>query len=237
MSEDAEAKTIIPITEEITPDGLYEAFAIRMEANEKEADELWEKRERLLLATVYGCRHLGAFKRRKRMLDEKIAKHIRSIIWGIKGPDWKEMPPQLTLTRVAAFKGNNRPAPPPVWALIELPEGLTNEEFLKPSNRVRTDHDGMTVILAPFPWELNVTQHYKILHIAEEVLEEDIRNEVVARLGARITEKAQLTKRKDHKRRAIWNMTLTFDLGMVDVEPDLVEGPDQVVDMLGLHKR
>ena len=83
------------------------------------------------------------------MLDEKIAKHIRSIIWGIKGPDWKEMPPQLTLTRVAAFKGNNGPAPPPVWALIELPEGLTNEEFLKPSNRVRTDHDGVMVILAP----------------------------------------------------------------------------------------
>ena len=50
---------------EITPDGLYEAFAICMEANETEADELWEKRERLLLATVYGCRHLGAFKRRK----------------------------------------------------------------------------------------------------------------------------------------------------------------------------
>ena len=65
MSEDAEAKTIIPIMEEITPDGLYKAFAIRMEANETEADELWEKRERLLLATVYGCRHLGAFKRRK----------------------------------------------------------------------------------------------------------------------------------------------------------------------------
>ena len=64
MSEDGEAKTIIPITE-ITPDGLYEAFAIRMEANETEADKLWEKRERLLLATVYGCRHLGAFKRRK----------------------------------------------------------------------------------------------------------------------------------------------------------------------------
>ena len=65
MLEDAEAKTIIPITEEITPDGLYEAFAIRMEANKTEADELWEKRERLLLATVYGCRHLGAFKRKK----------------------------------------------------------------------------------------------------------------------------------------------------------------------------
>ena len=65
MLEDAEAKTIIPITEEITPDGLYEAFAICMEANKTEADELWEKRERLLLATVYGCRHLGPFKRRK----------------------------------------------------------------------------------------------------------------------------------------------------------------------------
>ena len=65
----------------------------------------------------------------------------------------------------------------------------------------------MTVILAPFPWELNVTQHYKILHIAEEVSEEDIRKEVVVRLGARIMEKAQLTKRKDHKGRAIWNMT------------------------------
>ena len=65
MSEDAEAKTIIPITEEITPDGLYEAFAICMAANKTEADELWEKRERLLLTTVYGCRHLSAFKRRK----------------------------------------------------------------------------------------------------------------------------------------------------------------------------
>ena len=171
------------------------------------------------------------------MLDEKIAKHIRSIIWGIKGPDWKGMPPQLTQTRVAAFKGNNGPAPPPVWALIELPEGITNEEFLKPLNWVRTDHDGMMVILAPFPWELNVTQHYKILHIAEEVLEEDIRKEVGVRLGARITEKAQLMKRKDHKGRAIWNMTLTFDLRMVDVEPNSIGGPDQVVDMLGLHER
>ena len=65
MSEDAEAKTIIPITEEITPDGLYEAFAIKMEANETEADELWEKRERLLLATIYRCRDLGVFKRSK----------------------------------------------------------------------------------------------------------------------------------------------------------------------------
>ena len=171
------------------------------------------------------------------MLDEKIAKYIRSIIWGIKGPDWKGMPPQLTLTRVAAFKGNNGPAPPPVWALIELPEGLTNKEFLKPSNRVRIDHDGVTVILTPVPWVLNVTQHYKILHITEEVSEEEIRKEVVARLGARITEKAQLTKRKDHKGRAIWNMTLTFDLGMVDVEPNSAEGLDQVVDTLGLHER
>ena len=49
--------------------------------------------------------------------------------------------------RVAALKGNNGPAPPPVWALIEVPEGITNEEFLKPSNQVRTDHEGMTVIL------------------------------------------------------------------------------------------
>ena len=32
-------------------------------------------------------------------------------------------------------------------------------------------------------------------------------------------------------------MTLTFDLGMVDVEPDSVEGPDQVMDTLGLRKR
>ena len=32
-------------------------------------------------------------------------------------------------------------------------------------------------------------------------------------------------------------MTLTFDLGMVDVEPDSIDGPDQVVDTLGLHKR
>ena len=97
MSEDAEVKTIIPIMEEITPDDLYEAFSICMEANETEANELWEKRERFLLATVYGCRHLSAFKRRKQMLDEKIAKHIRGIIWGMKGPDWKGMPPQLTL--------------------------------------------------------------------------------------------------------------------------------------------
>ena len=75
------------------------------------------------------------------------------------------------------------------------------------------------------------------MHIAEEVLEEDIRKEVVARLGTRLTEKAQLTKRKDHKGRTIWNMTLTFDLGMVDVEPDFIEGPEEVVDMLGLHER
>ena len=134
-----------------------------------------KKRERLLPATVYGCRHLGALKRRNQMLDEKIAKHVRSIIWGIKGPDWKGMPPQLTQTRVAAFKRNNRPAPLPVWALIELPEGITNEEFFKPSTQVRTDHEGVMVILAPFPWELNVTQHYKILHVAEEVQEEEIR--------------------------------------------------------------
>ena len=67
-------------------------------------------------------------------------------------------------------------------------------------NRVRTDHKGVMVIMAPFPWELNATQYYKILHIAEEVPEEDIRKEVVVRLGARITEKAQLIKRKDHKR-------------------------------------
>ena len=75
------------------------------------------------------------------------------------------------------------------------------------------------------------------MHIAEEVLEEDIRKEVVARLGTRLTEKAQLTKRKDHTGRTIWNMTLTFDLGMVDVEPNFIEGPEEVVDMLGLHER
>ena len=76
MSEDAEARTIIPVTEEITPDGLYEAFVIQMEVNEKDADELWEKRERPLLVTVYGCRHLCAFKQRKHILDDKISRHI-----------------------------------------------------------------------------------------------------------------------------------------------------------------
>ena len=99
MSEDAKAKTIIPIMEEITPDGLYEAFAIRMEANEKEADELWEKRENLLLVTVYGCRHLVAFKRRKRMLDEKIVKHIRSMIWGIKRTRLEGNAPTIDLNK------------------------------------------------------------------------------------------------------------------------------------------
>ena len=104
------------------------------------------------------------------------------------------MPLQLTQTRVVAFKGSNRPAPPPVWALTELLEGITNKEFLKPLDWVWTDHEGVMVILTPFPWELNVTQHYKILHVAEEVQEEEIRKEVVVRLGPRLMEKAQLTK-------------------------------------------
>ena len=77
-------RPMIPI-EEITPNGLYEVFVQKVLANGKLADALWEKRDRLLLATIYGCKHLSAFKRRKHQLDEEISKHIKEIIWEVKG--------------------------------------------------------------------------------------------------------------------------------------------------------
>ena len=230
------ARPIIPIEEEITPDGLYEGFAQKMLENQKLADDLWEKRDRLLLATIYGCKYLGAFKRGKYQLDEEISKHIKAMIWEVKGVEWRKMPPQLEMQQAIPYRVGSELAPPPVWQLIMLPEEVTNEEFLKLKNCIRMNRKGMAIILAPFPWELNMTQHFKMLHIPKELREREIKKVVMERIGSRITEKIKLTQCTDHKGRVIWNMTLAFDL-TIDEGPGSKDGPDFVIDTLGLHER
>ena len=48
-------------TLQVCLDSIYEALANRMVTIDREGDRLWEMRERLLLATVYGARQLGKY--------------------------------------------------------------------------------------------------------------------------------------------------------------------------------
>ena len=141
------------------------------------------------------------------------------------------------MQQATAYRVGSGPVPPPVWELIMLPEEVTNKEFLKAKNCIRMNREGMVIILAPFLWQLNTTQHFKILHISEELREKEIKKVAMERIGSRITEEIQLTQCTDHKGRVVWNITLTFDLNIVDVEPGSMDGPEFIIDMLGLHKR
>jgi len=55
-SEEVKIPQVILDDLEVTPDGIYEALIERWQKDEKLQMEMWLKEDRLLLATVYGCR-------------------------------------------------------------------------------------------------------------------------------------------------------------------------------------
>ena len=61
---------------EVTPDRIYEVLIERWQKDKKLQMETWLKEDRLLLATVYGCRMVQNYKKRKGDLMDVIFKAI-----------------------------------------------------------------------------------------------------------------------------------------------------------------
>ena len=171
-------------TLQVCPDGIYEALANRMETIDGEGDRLWEMRERLLLATVYGARRLGKYMGRL-PVNILIAECIRKRIQAEK-PGWDLATSNFTLEGLMAYNPLERTTPPPVWVLVVLPEGMNNTMFLGPEQHIGGRYDKEAILFEPFPWELPQTQHYKIANVQSMLMEEEVRKGVEERLRGRI---------------------------------------------------
>ena len=95
---------------------------------DEEGDRLWEMRERLLLAAVYGARRLGKYVGRPPATG-LIAECIRRWIQAEK-PSWDLMKSNFMLEDLVAYNPIEKNSSPPVWTLVVLPEGLDNAIFL-----------------------------------------------------------------------------------------------------------
>ena len=97
-------------TLQVCPDSIYEALANRIETIDGEGDRLWEMRERLFLATVYGARRLGKYMGRP-PVNILVAECIRKRIQAEK-PGWDLTSSNFTLEGLTAFNPLERTAPP-----------------------------------------------------------------------------------------------------------------------------
>ena len=62
-----------------------------------------------------------------------------------------------------------------VWVIVTLLEGVSNKKLLLGGkSRLLMAKGGRVIVLTPFPWELNVTQHFKLLRVPDYYMVENV---------------------------------------------------------------
>ena len=109
-----------------------------------------------------------------------------------------------------AYNSLEKNSPPPVWALIVLPEGLNNTMFLGPKQHIGGRYAKEAILFEPFLWELPQTQHYKIVNVQSTLTEEEVQKGVEEKLRGYIMESPVIIKRVDRSQKPVWDLRVMF---------------------------
>ena len=197
----------------------------------------------MLLATVYGCRMVRSYKKRRGELENVIFKGISKILEeGAKGPEGQPcimFKGEIEKQTIRAYRPNATDTDrelPEVWVIITLPKGV-DKTWVLPGGKsqVQMGNRGKAVVLTPFPWELNEKHHFKILRVPDHLTKKEVQEVIWKLLSERLKGPPALRKVQDRNGETQWNAEMTFAAEKVEGVDESEEGSGTVMGTIPMN--
>ena len=192
----------------------------------------WGIKERLVVATIYGCKNLGPWKQRQRDLKGKIVEAITKVLG--KGKEWL-----IVETSKHPNTGTRGKPLQEVLAMVILPEG-NNEPLLLPQNRVTYVSINTAVIFLEFPWEIPARQHFLLSMVPPHLTGEQVIHHLQERLKDRLERDPEIEKISEIRNgrpEEHWNLKLHFWQSLDEGDIKTLEDPELIMDTLKWDKK